>query len=117
MFVEGIFPFNDSALDPNVRGEAPAVQEIHRDVAMGAMVAGIKVTSVDSKIGKGLGEVWGIIPLGTKGAGDNEALAFSAALSSTDGKVDITMHSTDATATDNLTISFILVGRLLPNDA
>lgn len=116
MVLEGIFPFNDSSFDPNVRGEAPAVQEIHRDVVMGAMVAGIKVTGVLSKIGTGLGEVWGIIPLGTKGAGDNEVLAFSAALSSTDDTVDITMHSSDATATDDLTISFILVGRMLPID-
>ena len=117
MVLEGVFPFNDSSYDPNIRGEAPAVQEIHRDVAMGAMVAGVKVTSVFSKIGKGLGEVWGILPLGTKGAGNNEVLAFEAALSATDDKVDITMHSSDATATDNLTIDFILVGRMLPVDA
>jgi len=117
LVLEGIFPFNDSSYDPNVRGEAPAVQEIHRDVVMGAMVIGIKVTTILSKIGKGLGEVWGIIPLGNKGAGDNEVLAFEAALSSTDNSVDITMHSDDATATDNLTVSFILVGRMLPIDA
>jgi len=117
LILEGVFPFNDSSYDPNIRGEAPAVQEIHRDVVMGSMVAGIKVTAVLSKIGKGLGEVWEIIPLGTKGAGDNEVLAFSAALSSTANSVDITMHSSDSTATDNLTISFILVGRMLPIDA
>jgi len=117
LVLEGIFPFNDSSYDPNIRGEAPAVQEIHRDVAMGSMVAGVKVTAILSKIGKGLGEVWGIIPLGTKGAGNNEILAFSAALSSTANSVDITMHSSDATATDNLTISFMLVGRMLPIDA
>jgi hypothetical protein len=117
LVLEGVFPFNDSSYDPNIRGEAPAVQEIHRDVAMGAMTSGIKVTSVFSKIGTGLGEVWGIIPLGTKGAGDNEVLAFEAALSSTDDKVDITMHSSDATATDALIVDFILVGRMLPVDA
>lgn len=117
MVLEGVFPFNDSSYDPNIRGEAPAIQEIHRNVVMGAMVTGFKVTAVNSKIGKGLGEVWGIIPLGTKGAGANEVLGFEAALGSGDGEVDITMHSEDATATDDLTISFILVGRMLPVDA
>jgi len=117
LVLEGIFPFNDSSYDPNIRGEAPAVQEIHRDVVMGAMTAGVKVTAVLSKLGKGLGEVWGIIPLGTKGAGNNEVLAFEAALSATDNSVDITIHSSDAVATDDLTVDFILVGRMLPIDA
>jgi len=112
LILEGIFPFNDSSYDPNVRGEAPAVQELHQNVVMGAMVAGVKTATVKSKVT----EVWGIIPLRTTGAGANEVLGFSAALGSSAGTVDITINSTKSTATDNLTLSFIIVGRILPTN-
>lgn len=87
-------------------------QEFHAAVNFGAMADGIKTVDVDSAFGKDVGTVYGIVALTTKGAGDNEVLAFSAAAhATTEGKITVTMHSSDATATDDLTLSFWLFGR------
>jgi len=117
MFNEDLIALNTLERDPNARGNVPLVGQLYLGQAMGAMVAGVKATDFDCKFGKGQGEVLGVIPLVTKGAGDNESLAFTvAAHSSTAGKITLTMHSSDATATDDLTISFIVVGRIYPHD-
>ncbi len=115
MKLENLFPLNNLVANPELRSSVPLVMEYHSE-AMGAMVAGVKATDFDSEVGLGKGEVLGIIPLRTKGAGNNEALAFQIAASGTAGKVTVTMHSTDAAATDNLTIPFFIVGRLIPVD-
>ena len=111
-----ILPLYTKQDDLEHRGEIPLAFEYHENVALGALVTGIVTKTVTSNFGKGLGDVLGVIPLSTKGAGDNEILAFSASVSSTDNSVDVLVHSSDATATDNNTVSFFLFGRQIPKD-
>jgi hypothetical protein len=111
---EGFFPFPDSNQDPNVRGESPYGMEFHKDIAF-TLASGVKTVSIDSEFGKGNGEVIGIIGLKTKDS-TNKVLSFSAVPSATAGKVDVTVESTDATATTALVLSFFLFGQIVPQD-
>ena len=118
MFIEGFYPFNASQYDPNIRGEAPVGIEVHRDIVIGAMVAGVKAVEIPSAFGKGLGEVWGCWLLNNAGAGANEALVATASnATGTDGTVTVTVQSSDAAAIDNNTRSIVLFGRIVPINA
>lgn len=115
---EGFFPLNDGGQDPNVRGESPKGMELHINVVAGSMTSGVKAFDVVSDFGKGSGELFGdgIILLGTVAA-TNKALTAKAAIASSAGKVTVTLESTDATETTDHTLSFFLIGRVLPQDA
>jgi len=114
---EGFFPLNDGGQDPNARGESPKGLELHINVVAGGMTTGVKAFDVVSDFGKDQGELFGdgIILLGGFAA-TNKVLFAKAAASSTTGKVTVTLESTDATATTNFTVSFFLVGRVLPKN-
>lgn len=116
MVVHGFYPLNDSHLDPNVRGESPEGFVVHRDITLGAMVAGVKAVTIKTPFGKGLGEVWGVMILDNVG-GTNHALAAFSAEGSGAGEVDITVHSTDATDTTNRVVSFLVFGKIFPVNA
>lgn len=111
---EKIFPQNNALLDPIVKGAVPLIHELHENVVVGAMVAGVKTVDVDSVFGKGKGEVLGIIPFKTREAA-NVGLVYSAAASGTAGKVTITQNSTNSSSTTNVTNSFYLIGRIFPS--
>ena len=116
MIVHGFYPLNDSHLDPNVRGESPEGFVIHRDITLGAMVAGVKAVTIKTPFGLGLGEVWGVIVLDNVG-GTNQALAAFSAAGSGAGEVDITFHSTDATDITNYVVTVLIFGKIFPVNA
>lgn len=112
-----IIPLNTLDQDPNLRSSAPLVLEIHRDVELGAMTSGVVTKTVDSALGKDKGEVLGVFPFNNKGDADNEILSFTASEGSSGGEVDVKVTSSDNTATDNNTRSFLLIGFIYPEDA
>ncbi len=109
-----LFSFNNTMYQPDVAETVPLLMELLEDVTMGAMTAGIITKDVDSVFGKGSGIPLFIIPAKTRDSGNNASLSYSVAVSSTDGKITITQHSTNATSTANITNSFLIVGRVLP---
>lgn len=111
---EGFFAFPDSVQDPNVRGESPFGMEFHKDIAF-TLASGVKTVSVDSDFGTGNGIVIGGLLFKTKDS-TNQVLSISAVASATAGKVDVTVESTDATATTALVLSFFLFGQIVPQD-
>lgn len=113
MQAQNLFPLNNSLLDPVVKGGIPLALELHENVVVGAMVAGVKTVDVDSAFGKGKGEVIAVIPAKTREAA-NVGLVYAVAASGTDGKVTITQNSTSNSSTTNVTNTFILVGRVFP---
>lgn len=109
-----LFPLVSSLLDPSVKGVIPLALELHENVAVGAMVAGVKTVDVVSAFGKGKGEVLGIIPLKTREAA-NVGLVYAVAAHSSDaGKLTITQNSTSNSSTTNVTNSFLIIGRIFP---
>lgn len=115
MFYENLIALNPLNQDPNLRGEIPLAIEV-QEVDPDAMVAGIITIDVDSKFGKGKGEIWGGFLLDNIGA-DNEIIGVSVAASGTAGKATITFHSSDATSVSNLGVTKVLVvGKIVPSD-
>lgn len=116
MQLDNVFPLNSALVDPIVKGAVPVAFELHENVAVGAMVAGVKTVDVTSVFGKGKGVVLGIIPLKTREAA-NVGLVYSVAAHSTDaGKLTITQNSTSNSSTTNVTNSFLIFGRIYPSD-
>lgn len=116
MFYEDYFPVNSLEFDPNARSSAPLVKQLVK-LDPAAMVAGVITAEVVSLFGKGKGEVLGIVPLANIEA-TNELIGLTAAASSTDGQITVTINSTDATSTTNLAAFYCFIyGRIFPTDA
>jgi hypothetical protein len=114
MFENDYFAFNPLSEDPNKRGNFPILQQLV-DVTPGAMVAGVATVDIDSKFGKGKGEVFGAYSLNSR-VDVNVVMSVSVVEHATDaGKLTITLEASDAASTVDVgTIKLILVGKVLP---
>ena len=97
----------------NTHDPLPFGQEWHKDVAV-ILAAGKVTVELDSAFGFNIGEVYGIIPLRTKGNGDNEGLFYQVSASTNHGKVIVSVHSSNNAATDSLSLTFWLYGKAFP---
>lgn len=115
-FNEAVIPLNTLEHNPDLRGSVPLVAQII-SINPAAMVAGVIAVDADCVIGKGLGEVLGIVPMQSVVAA-NEIIGLSVAAHSSDaGKITITINSNDNTSTTNIGAFNVLVfGRILPKD-
>jgi hypothetical protein len=114
-FDESLIALNTLENDPNMRGSIPLVGQLVL-IDPAAMVDGIITVTLTSPFGKNKGEVFGILPLLTKG-GNNEVLGFSAAAGTDAGTVTVTIHSDAANSTTNLAAFYIIVvGKIHPTN-
>ena len=109
-----LFSFNDTVHSPDAAEALPLLIEYYENVVMGAMSAGKVTKSLNSSFGKGKGTPLFVIPAKTRDATDNAALSYSVAVGTTDGTISITQHSTNTSATSNITNSFLVVGKVDP---
>ena len=112
-----VFPLNPLDIKVgNTHEPEFLAQEYHKDIAVTALVAGTVDVDVDSIFGKDVGEVHGAIIVNS--GGTDEVFGISAvAHSTTEGKVTVTINSSDATSTTALsTVTFWLFGRPITAD-
>ena len=99
-----------AATDEVLKGNIPIVHELQTVTV--TLVAGVGTVDLDSVVGKGLGEVYGILPLMTEA--DSKVLGVKvAAHSATAGKVTVTVRAS-ASSTASITFKAYIVGVVYP---